>query len=650
VKFNISLAKLVGEPSDRGWTVVHDFQPEDGDLIQTRGHLLAVISVVTEDGLKGVSDSEFDSQRATLTHDIAKKLSDSYVSNPESLAFNALKDAVSKLSEEYKSRVKSLSIAAASLVDSVVYSVVSGNAEVVIYRNGALAKIISGPSDLVVAASGRPEQGDVLVLATSQFLNNFSNIELKTAIESKETEDIANTLRTKMSTRKYSEDLGAVFIKFNKKNIFSFIPKLKIMRREKSITQEEYEFEPKAPKKSVVRRITKLLPGKGVYIQRDGESVETRKSRKLAVSVGAILLLLLAVSIVFGIKQKTDKEKRSRYESRLVQAKHNLEEAVSLFSLNPERSRELFVESRNLARELTNEEVTDSELDELIGKLEENSGYILGEYEVTPELFVDLSLLTSGFEGKDVAVSEDIIYVLEKEGQKVASVAIDSKKTQVIAGPDDIDSSDSIAAYSGKAFVVTKVGVFKIIDQSSEQTSRGKPRRVSLAIEKDWDGGILPYAYAGNFYILEKDSSNIWRYPGIEDTFGGRGTWFGSGVEPDLSNVISWTIDGSIWLLSSSGQISKYSLGRSEAFGISGVNPELETPVGLYTNEDLEYVYILDRENSRVVVLTKSGEYRAQYKSSEISSAVDLAVSEKEKRIIVLVKDKLYSIEIKHKD
>lgn len=46
------------------------------------------------------------------------------------------------------------------------------------------------------------------------------------------------------------------------------------------------------------------------------------------------------------------------------------------------------------------------------------------------------------------------------------------------------------------------------------------------------------------------------------------------------------------------------------------------------------------------MVLDKNGDYQAQYVSEKIGEAIDLVVSEKEKQIILLTGDKLYSIEL----
>jgi hypothetical protein len=48
------------------------------------------------------------------------------------------------------------------------------------------------------------------------------------------------------------------------------------------------------------------------------------------------------------------------------------------------------------------------------------------------------------------------------------------------------------------------------------------------------------------------------------------------------------------------------------------------------------------------VVLEKDGNYKAQYFSDKLKEAKDIAVSEKNKKIIFLSGSKLYSIEIKH--
>ena len=59
-------------------------------------------------------------------------------------------------------------------------------------------------------------------------------------------------------------------------------------------------------------------------------------------------------------------------------------------------------------------------------------------------------------------------------------------------------------------------------------------------------------------------------------------------------------------------------------------------------------MYILESSSSRVVVIDKEGNYKAQYFDDVIAGAKNLAVSEAEGKIILALEDKLLSIKIKH--
>ena len=57
---------------------------------------------------------------------------------------------------------------------------------------------------------------------------------------------------------------------------------------------------------------------------------------------------------------------------------------------------------------------------------------------------------------------------------------------------------------------------------------------------------------------------------------------------------------------------------------------------------------MLDPKGERILVLEKEGRYKAQYKAEIIKDAKEIIVSEKEKKAILLINDKLYSIDLKH--
>ena len=113
------------------------------------------------------------------------------------------------------------------------------------------------------------------------------------------------------------------------------------------------------------------------------------------------------------------------------------------------------------------------------------------------------------------------------------------------------------------------------------------------------------------------------------------------------------TIDGSIWLLSSTGKVTKFTNGNPTSITMEGIVSQLSDPTAIYTNENLKYVYILDRNKGRVLVLEKNGKFKMQYVSDQIKNATDLVADEGDPskdeagKVILLVGSKLMYFEPK---
>jgi len=360
------------------------------------------------------------------------------------------------------------------------------------------------------------------------------------------------------------------------------------------------------------------------------------KKRKLSFTIGIVLLIALVASIVYGARQKKVQDKQSVFDSKISEAQHNLDEAKNLISLDPQRARQLFSQSKTAYGDLKNTYGQNEAIAKLGQEISQYQESILGEYQEPLNLFVDLSLLTNNFNGDQMVFSEGTIYVLDKQGKKIVSVDIASKRSEVVAGPTQVSSNDNLAAYVSRVFVQNDKGVFEVGDQAK------------LVIGSTWSGSVLPYVYAGNFYILDKTASKIYRYAGIPSGFAAGQEWLASGTTVDLSNAASWTIDGTIWVLTSDGKILRFSQGNKVNFNIDGVYPIMNTPTAIYTGQDLKYLYILDSNQSRVVVINKDdGQYKAQFVDSNLKGATGLVTSEAEGKIIILKGQKLYSMNLK---
>jgi hypothetical protein len=487
-------------------------------------------------------------------------------------------------------------------------------------------------NDEVIAASGYPKVGDILLLATKAFFEKVSVDTVKTALAGGSPETAAETFSPAVIGAEENGTIGAIVIKFDeKKEILSTPAPQTTVVAQKNVSDLGKKFF------GTVGSIFKKIPQKSIYIRSGTGDEATSRSRKLTFSVGVILLVILVVSIGFGIRQKRLNDLRNKYQAILVSASNDVDQAIALASVNPDESRQLFLDSEQKLNQIKALKVTDPKIDQLQKKITDSRGAVLGEYDAAPTLFLDLGLLSSGFKGDTVTASGGNIFILDKSGKRVVSVAIDTKKSKVVAGPTVITEALDMASYNDNVYILTSDGIY--------QLGLGETK----VIDKTWTGDAFISAFAGNLYVLDKSGNKIYRYSGAPgNAFGPQQSWLSASTKADFSGATSWGMDGAIYVLYPNSRILKYSLGAPQNFSITGVVPEIGNADAIYADPDNQDVYLLDRAGKRVVAVDKKGNYKAQYIDDQITGATGLVVSEAQKEIILLTGDKLLSVQIRH--
>lgn len=618
-------AKLTGSPDSSGWAQVHDFKPAEEEKLKLRGHLIAVIAT---------SSSVHVGVNAVLEgREILTRLHEEYFGNETLSAFDALKSAISKVSAEFSEGDEKIQIGATVVLENALYVGVSGGAKAILLRAGNLVTF----SDFT---SGYLKPQDMILVGTKRFFEAVPWGVVKATLESGNPESSIAELAPVIHSNKNNGDFGVFVGKFTDTDLPVIAPPVSQINYQGEGISQNHPTPPSSFQKKIVGVIDSLIgliPDKRLYIRSDTREFGESNKKSVAIVAGVLLLILLIVSVVFGLRQSHLKESRSKYIDRLTRAEHQLEEAKSLSSLDKDRARQLLFDSKQIAATLVAEGVKDSQLDALNSNIEKSMGDIAGIYGTSPELYLDLSLLTSGFNGDRISLSDANMLVLDKSGQRVVSIDTSTKKTEIAAGPDVLKNATNIASYTDRSYVIDDNGISEVSGDS--------PR---IVVNKDWSGSVEITAFTGNIYLAEKDKSTIWRYQGNAGIFGSKENWFGEGVSPDLSGIKSMSIDGSVWILSGNGKILKFALGKPDPFNISGVDGELGGVVGLFTSEDSENIYLLDKTNSRIIIVDKKGVYKAQYLSDQIKDASGIVVSEKDGKIILLSGPKLYSMDLKN--
>ena len=387
-----------------------------------------------------------------------------------------------------------------------------------------------------------------------------------------------------------------------------------------------------------------------IYIHRQDGARD--KSRRTLLTVGLLLIALFLASAVFGINKRSREEKLAGFTNlyNLSELKYN--DGKALLDLNPVRARTLLSDSKNAVEKARALVLTDkkelTKADKLLNDINSAIEGVSGVYRFSDaQTFFDLSVLKEKGRGSRLALNNKRLAILDSTNNSVYLMGVDGKSAEIIAGGvENFSNSKYISLHGDFAYVLSDRGVIEI-------NVPIKSSKVAVKRDDNW-GEVVAMsefgAFRGNIYILDKKNLRILKYTSIENDFLPTKDYLATDVKPNLSDGISMVIDGSVWVLSTDGKISRFTSGKLDFFSIIGLDRLFSLPTVLYTDEDSKNLYVLDRGNKRIVVFDKDkkpGEYVSQYVWDGFGDAADFVVDEENKKIFILSGSRIFTINLR---
>ncbi|HUW21167.1 MAG TPA: hypothetical protein VMW41_00730 [Candidatus Bathyarchaeia archaeon] len=650
-RYQIEIGKIVGTSTGFSWSQVHSFLPDEEIKIKKRGQLLAAISL----GKKITGDNR-DKEMVLYGREIIARLHEEYYGEVEDGILEHLKKSVLKVAREITDGF-TVEIAVAVFWEELVYLVIYGAGKAMLGRGDLLSVVCRGRSGELNSSSGYLQEGDFLLLASSDFWLNVAEGVIKAALSGSGVEEVAESLapivygkkdssaavgviaQIKLTTNEASDHFKEPFLTGQKSPVIDKKETEKPSSKPKKLTAlANLKTKLVISVKTVRALFSKRIRGGQIYLGRI--SPEERKKRSLPfLRIGVISILLLAASIVFGVRQKRTLQHKTEIRTLLAEIESKINEGKNLVELNPIRSRQLLSEAWELAGGFKPEEKDNQTISGLKKQIEETMKLLLREYNLADlPLFFDLEIVKEGGMGKELALLGDNLIVLD-ENKAVYGIGTENKKGKILAGGDSFEGASQLAVSDDKIFVLTKKGII-------EQVINDDQPRVIVEWDQTWGEVVDLRAYFGNLYLLDSKNAGLFRYPVIEGGFGAKQSW-AKGNQDDLAGSVSMSINGSVWIYKQGGKILKFTQGFTDPFGIAGLDKPFSSIGRIYTDMDQENLYILDQDNRRIVVLSKNGEYRCQYIWSSQMLIDDFVVSEKMSKVWLLGGSKIYEIKIK---
>lgn len=359
--------------------------------------------------------------------------------------------------------------------------------------------------------------------------------------------------------------------------------------------------------------------------------------------IGWTILLLLVLSVWVGSKARVEKQLASKYQTLEKQVTESLAAATALKSVDQIKARQ---ELRTVGEKVSESESTfisskswHDQWSMLNASVSAAYQTMAGEAVVdNPAPWYSLSVLKPNFNGDAFVTSGDNLIILDKQTNTLVRLGISSKRNDTLAGGSSLQNPTLLATSGNRAIVNTDKGIIDVTLNRNSSTT---------IVESDpsWQKVAGIAIFNGNIYVVDSVAGEIWRYPGLTTGVGEKQRWLGNGVTLGTIDVTDVAVDGDVWLLKRTGGLLRYRRGAPMNFSLSGIDSPLSnqtTSISVSLEQDV--IAILDGGNSRIVGVSKNGNYLKQIKWAGLSDAQAITLSADAKTVFVLKQANIYAL------
>lgn len=318
--------------------------------------------------------------------------------------------------------------------------------------------------------------------------------------------------------------------------------------------------------------------------------------KRLLISILLLILVIFTTSLyLFYQKQKKDKL-NVLFNTYYLTASQKYQEGQGLMSLNINLARDDFKTALNSLKTIEKDFPSNTSEGQKIISLEKNIDKTLSQ--VSGQNFINAT---------KVDLSTDNFLNLVSQNSALSYIW---------------DGKTMYGLTNNTVYSVSQTGVKKTLILSNFKT----PASIGI--------------FYGNIYVL--DSTGIYKF---SSTSFSKSTYNNSS-SLNFSKGVSLSIDGSIYVLTSNGDIANFYKGDLKTFTLKSLDMPFKNPSLIVTSETDQNIYVLDNGNQRIVVLDKNGNFIKSYTSPLLKNATEMDALETQKIIYFLSSGSEYKINL----
>ncbi len=379
-------------------------------------------------------------------------------------------------------------------------------------------------------------------------------------------------------------------------------------------------------------------PRAGTAAQRVG--LRSRQQRlMLAALMAVIVIIILVLLAVKGVQRFQGGREHSAYLQTSAQVDNLLASAAQ--QSDPTAAAATLSQAKNVLS-ASSARLDSADRLALSGRIQQREDQLVKASRLTQvKLLVNLSGDRQA-QLSQIALEGDNLYMLDTGGHRVLKATtgggrlVAAISASSVVGQDLIQPLVAIAAIPGGVLAVDSRNTVWSFNAGTNQV-----RRVSVPGSDTWGEVRAITTYNNELYVLDSRLGHVWRYSPQGDGYSTPVDYFPAAPAagaarptplptvrpgtptpaptatpappPDLAHSVGIVVDGSLYMLQSSGDVLKYTNGLPQAFPETGLVGSLTSPSEVTTSPQDSSLYVVDPAGKRIVRFTKDGVFQRQY-------------------------------------
>jgi len=597
---------FIGKPSSNVWSTFWENEPDD-QLKFSKGHLFGLIQLISAD------NPDFN----IIGHDIIFEINQTYFSDDSTTnILSDLKNTLFSISQNPLYLNFQLKIILAVVLNNNVFIASLGDGQVVLNRGSKISQIIPKKDDQIITISGPIEIGDRLLFTTSDFLEKITWDKIKTILIDQKIENIEENFLSLLHSFEDQSTMSSSFVEIH---------------QDETVSPPNQEIDQVVD--SQITESPPIIQKPSVFVN-SSSTFKINRHQKPKIIIALVLIIGLCISCFFGYRKNQATQAENKFKSLQTELEKKLNNISVVKSLNIDTANKIAQESKDIINQMTKLNIHQSEVSQFKSQVDAILGQTGDSSTFTPDFVYDTSLITNQPKFSRLVFSKSNLYLLDSSTGRLDSVDPEAKSTKNLLISDQIKNSSKVLVDNNNIYLASSTNLSLVEKSSLTQKidfTQTDPT-ISITDLQMWNGAL---------YILDNQSQKIWKLTPNSSGFGEPQSWLKNDAKTNLG-ANSLAIDGKVWVLTESGQITPYLSGVKDNF--KAKQTSTFTKAGLLnTNIDSDFIIFAD-DSKFIYVYQKTGELKSKYNLSNFK-IIDLTFNPATKTIYFLSSDqKIYKI------